>query len=191
VLGSPIERIQRITVPARGGQQLGGTRAVSGEGFYYAPESLQPVVLQHGGKWRLESRWGCIGFKSAVTSNTWLELEVVLADGQSPAGEFRWAEMPGLDIAWCCSFGSERHPRHCHGLVTLRLLPNRRPLKCLLAISGAMEAAGEAVRSGPRRAGGVAGWDGGSWITSHSMRSTTSRHDTNTREIAAACLLID
>ncbi|NBQ20308.1 MAG: FAD-binding protein, partial [Synechococcaceae bacterium WB6_3B_236] len=73
------------------------TRAVSGAGFYYAPDPSSQVVCSIGGN-VAENSGGVHCLKYGVTSNHVLELEVVLPDGTVTTLGGPLAEAPGLDL---------------------------------------------------------------------------------------------
>ena len=102
---------QRITVQP-GVINSWVTRAVAGDGFYYAPDPSSQVVCSIGGN-VAENAGGVHCLKYGVTSNHVLELEVVLPDGRVTRLGGSLAEMPGPGSAW----GLHRqrgHPRHRH-----------------------------------------------------------------------------
>jgi len=134
---------QRITVQP-GVINSWVTRAVSGEGFYYAPDPSSQVVCSIGGN-VAENAGGVHCLKYGVTSNHVLELEVVLPDGTITRLGGPLAEMPGLDLRGVF-IGSEG-TLGIATAITLRLLPQPQTVEVLLADFSAMEAAGEAVRA--------------------------------------------
>jgi glycolate oxidase len=134
---------QRITVQP-GVINSWVTRAVSGEGFYYAPDPSSQVVCSIGGN-VAENAGGVHCLKYGVTSNHVLEMEVVLPDGRITRLGGPLAEMPGLDLRGVF-IGSEG-TLGIATAITLRLLPQPQTVQVLLADFSSMEAAGEAVRS--------------------------------------------
>ncbi|QEY33425.1 FAD-binding protein [Synechococcus sp. RSCCF101] len=119
------------------------TRAVCGDGFYYAPDPSSQVVCSIGGN-VAENSGGVHCLKYGVTSNHVLGLEVVLPDGTITQLGGRFSEQPELDLRGVF-IGSEG-TLGIATAVTLRLsrLPGR--VAVLLADFPSMEAAGEAVR---------------------------------------------
>ena len=120
------------------------TRAVSGDGFYFAPDPSSQVACSVGGN-VAENSGGVHCLKYGVTSNHVLELEVVLPDGTITTLGGPLAEMPGLDLRGVL-IGSEGTLGIATAM-TLRLLRQPEAVAVLLADFGSMEAAGEAVRA--------------------------------------------
>ena len=120
------------------------TRAVSGDGFYYAPDPSSQIACSVGGN-VAENSGGVHCLKYGVTSNHVLELEVVLPDGSITTLGGPLAEMPGLDLRGVF-IGSEG-TLGIATAITLRLLKQPEAVAVLLADFTSMEAAGEAVRS--------------------------------------------
>ncbi|MCP9828724.1 FAD-binding protein [Synechococcus sp. L2F] len=133
---------QRITVQP-GVINSWVTRAVAGDGFYYAPDPSSQVVCSIGGN-VAENAGGVHCLKYGVTSNHVLELEVVLPDGTLTRLGGALAELPGLDLRGVF-IGSEG-TLGIATAITLRLLPQTPNVQVLLADFVTMEAAGEAVR---------------------------------------------
>ena len=73
------------------------TRAVAGDGFYYAPDPSSQVVCSIGGN-VAENSGGVHCLKYGVTSNHVLGLEVVLPDGTVTDLGNGLAESPELDL---------------------------------------------------------------------------------------------
>ncbi|MEB3332589.1 MAG: FAD-linked oxidase C-terminal domain-containing protein [Synechococcaceae cyanobacterium] len=119
------------------------TRAVAGEGFYYAPDPSSQVVCSIGGN-VAENSGGVHCLKYGVTSNHVLELEVVLPDGTISRLGGGLSESPELDLRGVF-IGSEGTLGIATS-VTLRLLRAPQSVAVLLADFTAMAAAGEAVR---------------------------------------------
>ncbi len=119
------------------------TRAVAGDGFYYAPDPSSPVVCSIGGN-VAENSGGVHCLKYGVTSNHVLELEVVLPDGTITTLGSQVAETPELDLRGVF-IGSEG-TLGIATAITLRLLPAPPSVAVLLADFTSMEAAAEAVR---------------------------------------------
>ena len=119
------------------------TRAVSGDGFYYAPDPSSQIACSVGGN-VAENSGGVHCLKYGVTSNHVLELEVVLPDGTVTTLGGPLAEMPSLDLRGVF-IGSEG-TLGIATAITLRLLRQPEAVAVLLADFPSMEAAGEAVR---------------------------------------------
>ncbi|MEB3333794.1 MAG: FAD-linked oxidase C-terminal domain-containing protein [Cyanobacteriota bacterium] len=119
------------------------TRAVAGEGFYYAPDPSSQVVCSIGGN-VAENSGGVHCLKYGVTSNHVLELEVVLPDGSLTRLGSGLAETPELDLRGVF-IGSEG-TLGIATAITLRLLRTPQSVAVLLADFTSMEGAGEAVR---------------------------------------------
>jgi len=134
---------QRITVEP-GVINSWVTRAVAGEGYYYAPDPSSQVVCSIGGN-VAENSGGVHCLKYGVTSNHVLEMEVVLPDGTITRLGGGLPEMPGLDLRGVF-IGSEG-TLGIATAITLRLLRAPQAVEVLLADFDSMEAAGEAVRA--------------------------------------------
>ncbi len=119
------------------------TRAVAGDGFYYAPDPSSQVACSIGGN-VAENSGGVHCLKYGVTSNHVLALEVVLPDGSITQLGSGLAESPELDLRGVF-IGSEG-TLGIATAVTLRLLRQPKSVAVLLADFASMEAAGEAVR---------------------------------------------
>jgi glycolate oxidase len=119
------------------------TRAVAGEGLYYAPDPSSQVVCSIGGN-VAENSGGVHCLKYGVTSNQVLELEVVLPDGTLTRLGSGLAETPELDLRGVF-IGSEG-TLGIATAITLRLLRAPQTVAVLLADFTSMERAGEAVR---------------------------------------------
>ena len=119
------------------------TRAVAGDGFYYAPDPSSQVVCSIGGN-VAENSGGVHCLKYGVTSNHVLGLEVVLPDGTVTTLGGGLSEAPELDLRGVF-IGSEG-TLGIATAVTLRLLRAPQSVAVLLADFASMEAAGEAVR---------------------------------------------
>ena len=119
------------------------TRAVAGDGFYYAPDPSSQVACSIGGN-VAENSGGVHCLKYGVTSNHVLAMEVVLPDGTTTTLGGELPEMPGLDLRGVF-IGSEG-TLGIATAITLRLLRTPASVAVLLADFGSMEAAGEAVR---------------------------------------------
>jgi glycolate oxidase len=119
------------------------TRAVAGDGFYYAPDPSSQVVCSIGGN-VAENSGGVHCLKYGVTSNHVLELEVVLPDGTITTLGSGLPETPELDLRGVF-IGSEG-TLGIATAITLRLLRAPASVAVLLADFTSMEAAAEAVR---------------------------------------------
>jgi glycolate oxidase len=119
------------------------TRAVAGDGFYYAPDPSSQVVCSIGGN-VAENSGGVHCLKYGVTSNHVLEMEVVLPDGTITTLGSGLAETPELDLRGVF-IGSEG-TLGVATAITLRLLRVPASVAVLLADFTSMEAAAEAVR---------------------------------------------
>ncbi len=119
------------------------TRAVTGEGFYYAPDPSSQVVCSIGGN-VAENSGGVHCVKYGVTSNHVLGIEVVLPDGNiiNLGGDL--VETSELDLRGVF-IGSEGTLGIATS-ITLRLLRAPEKVAVLLADFQSMEAAGDAVR---------------------------------------------
>jgi glycolate oxidase len=119
------------------------TRAVAGDGYYYAPDPSSQVVCSIGGN-VAENSGGVHCLKYGVTSNHVLSLEVVLPDGTITRLGSSLAETPELDLRG--AFIGSEGTLGIATAITLRLLRAPQSVAVLLADFTSMEAAGEAVR---------------------------------------------
>ncbi len=119
------------------------TRAVAGDGFYYAPDPSSQVACSIGGN-VAENSGGVHCLKYGVTSNHVLALEVVLPDGRVTTLGSELDETPELDLRG--TFIGSEGTLGIATAITLRLLKAPQSVAVLLADFTAMEAAGEAVR---------------------------------------------
>ncbi len=119
------------------------TRAVAGDGFYYAPDPSSQVACSIGGN-VAENSGGVHCLKYGVTSNHVLALEVVLPDGTITQLGGELDEMPELDLRG--AFIGSEGTLGIATAITLRLLQAPQSVAVLLADFTSMEAAGEAVR---------------------------------------------
>ena len=118
------------------------TRAVAGEGFYYAPDPSSQVVCSIGGN-VAENSGGVHCLKYGVTSNHVLGLEVVLADGTVTLLGGGLSEHAELDLRG--AFIGSEGTLGIATAITLRLLRAPQHVTVLLADFLTMESAGEAV----------------------------------------------
>ena len=121
-----------------------GTRAVAGDGFYYAPDPSSQVVCSIGGN-VAENSGGVHCLKYGVTSNHVLGLEVVLPDGSVTELGNGLAESQELDLRG--AFIGSEGTLGIATAITLRLLRAPECVNVLLADFETMESAGEAVRA--------------------------------------------
>jgi glycolate oxidase len=119
------------------------TRAVAGDGFYFAPDPSSQVACSIGGN-VAENSGGVHCLKYGVTSNHVLGLEVVLPDGTITQLGGELDESPELDIRG--AFIGSEGTLGIATAITLRLLRAPQSVAVLLADFSSMEAAGEAVR---------------------------------------------
>ncbi|MCP9902647.1 FAD-binding protein [Cyanobium sp. BA5m-21] len=133
---------QRITVQP-GVINSWVTRAVAGDGFYYAPDPSSQVACSIGGN-VAENSGGVHCLKYGVTSNHVLGLEVVLPDGSTTCLGSELDETPELDLRG--AFIGSEGTLGIATAITLRLLRAPQSVAVLLADFTSMEAAGEAVR---------------------------------------------
>ena len=119
------------------------TRAVAGDGFYFAPDPSSQVACSIGGN-VAENSGGVHCLKYGVTSNHVLGLEVVLPDGTITQLGGDLEETPELDLRG--AFIGSEGTLGIATAITLRLLRAPQRVAVLLADFASMEAAGEAVR---------------------------------------------
>jgi glycolate oxidase subunit GlcD len=118
------------------------TAAAAPHGLHYAPDPSSQTVCTIGGN-VAENAGGPHCLKYGVTTNHVLALEVVLPDGSvtvlgSPNGEPWGPDLVGLFVGSEGRFGIVT-------AVTIRLTPNPRVIRTLLADFASLPAAGEAV----------------------------------------------
>ena len=118
------------------------TQAVSGAGFYYAPDPSSQIVCSVGGN-VAENSGGVHCLKYGVTTNHVLGLKLVLPDGSivDVGGEI--PEMPGYDLTGV--FVGSEGTLGIATEVTLRILKAPESICVLLADFASIEAAGESV----------------------------------------------
>jgi glycolate oxidase len=119
------------------------TRAVVGDGFYYAPDHSSQVACSIGGN-VAENSGGVHCLKYGVTSNHVLGMEVVLPDGTVTSLGSDLEETAELDLRG--AFIGSEGTLGIATAITLRLLRAPQSVAVLLADFTSMEAAGEAVR---------------------------------------------
>ncbi len=119
------------------------SRAVAGEGFYYAPDPSSQVVCTIGGN-VAENSGGVHCLKYGVTSNHVLGLEVVLPDGTLTNLGGELSEYSEIDLRG--AFIGSEGTLGIATSITLRLLRAPECVTVLLADFPTIESAGEAVR---------------------------------------------
>ncbi len=145
---SRMNRILEIDIPNQrvivepGVVNLWVTNAISGSGYYYAPDPSSQLVCTIGGN-VAENSGGVHCLKYGVTSNHVLGLEVVLPDGDVVELGGKTLDHPGYDLVGLL-VGSE-------GLlgivtkVTLRILRKPESIRTVLAVFENIEEAGASV----------------------------------------------
>ncbi|MGF1513630.1 MAG: glycolate oxidase subunit GlcD [Elainellaceae cyanobacterium] len=117
------------------------TQAVSGAGFYYAPDPSSQSVCSIGGN-IAENSGGVHCLKYGVTTNHVLGLRLVLPDGTvTDVGGL--PEMPGYDLTGL--FVGSEGTLGIATEITLRILKAPESIQVLLADFTSIEAAGQAV----------------------------------------------
>jgi glycolate oxidase len=118
------------------------TQAVSGSGFYYAPDPSSQIVCSIGGN-VAENSGGVHCLKYGVTTNHVLGLKVVLPDGSIIDTGSKIPEMPGYDLTGL--FVGSEGTLGIATEITLRILKAPEAVHVLLADFTSVEAAGQAV----------------------------------------------
>lgn len=118
------------------------TQAVSGAGFYYAPDPSSQIVCSIGGN-VAENSGGVHCLKYGVTVNHVLGLKLVLPDGSIVDVGGQIPEMPGYDLTGI--FVGSEGTLGIATEVTLRILKTPESICVLLADFTSMEAAGASV----------------------------------------------
>ena len=132
----------RCAVVQPGVTNLAVTKAVEGQGFYYAPDPSSQIACSIGGN-VAENSGGVHCLKYGLTTNNLLGCEIVLMDGQVVRLGGRGYDAAGYDLLGVVT-GSE-------GLlgvvteVTVRLLPTPETARALLLGFPSVEAAGATV----------------------------------------------
>lgn len=118
------------------------TQAVSGAGFYYAPDPSSQIICSVGGN-VAENSGGVHCLKYGVTVNHVLGLKLVLPDGSiiDTGGEV--GEMPGYDLTGL--FVGSEGTLGVATEITLKILKTPESICVLLADFDSVEAAGSAV----------------------------------------------
>src|SRR6201985_2280823 len=137
-----IDYADRVAVVQPGVTNLAVTKAVEGEGFYYAPDPSSQIACSIGGNVG-ENSGGVHCLKYGLTTNNVLGVEMVLMDGQVIRLGGRTLDPAGLDLLGLV-VGSE-------GLlgvvteVTVRILPKPETARAVLIGFPSVEQAGQAV----------------------------------------------
>lgn len=118
------------------------TQAVSGAGFYYAPDPSSQIVCSIGGN-VAENSGGVHCLKYGVTTNHVLGLKVVLPDGSIADIGSKIPETPGYDLTGV--FVGSEGTLGIATEITLRILKVSEAIHVLLADFTSVEAAGQAV----------------------------------------------
>ncbi|NJN76708.1 MAG: glycolate oxidase subunit GlcD [Synechococcaceae cyanobacterium RL_1_2] len=118
------------------------TQAVSGAGFYYAPDPSSQVICSIGGN-VAENSGGVHCLKYGVTTNHVLGLKVVLPDGEVVDWGGDVAEQPGYDLTGV--FVGSEGTLGIATEVTLRILKVAEAISAIVADFTSIEAAGQTV----------------------------------------------
>ncbi|MEM9003327.1 MAG: glycolate oxidase subunit GlcD [Cyanobacteria bacterium P01_F01_bin.86] len=118
------------------------TQAVSGAGFYYAPDPSSQLACSIGGN-VAENSGGVHCLKYGVTTNHVLGLKVVLPSGGIVTVGGPVVEMPGYDLTGI--FVGSEGTLGIVTEVTLRILKSPETIQVILADFTSVEAAGETV----------------------------------------------
>ncbi|MEO0769840.1 MAG: glycolate oxidase subunit GlcD [Cyanobacteria bacterium J06649_4] len=118
------------------------TQAVSGAGFYYAPDPSSQLACSIGGN-VAENSGGVHCLKYGVTTNHVLGLKLVLPDGEAVEVGGSVPEMPGYDLTGV--FVGSEGTLGIVTEVTLRILKSPESIQVILADFTSVEAAGETV----------------------------------------------
>jgi glycolate oxidase len=118
------------------------TQAVSGAGFYYAPDPSSQIICSIGGN-VAENSGGVHCLKYGVTTNHVLGLKIVLPDGMIIDVGGKISEMPGYDLTGL--FVGSEGTLGIATEVTLKILKTSEAISVLLADFNSVEAAGGAV----------------------------------------------
>jgi glycolate oxidase len=118
------------------------TQAVSGAGFYYAPDPSSQVICSVGGN-VAENSGGVHCLKYGVTVNHVLGLEIVLPDGSIVHTGGEISETPGYDLTGL--FVGSEGTLGIATKITLKILKTPESICVLLADFDSIEAAGNAV----------------------------------------------
>ncbi|NEO15740.1 MULTISPECIES: glycolate oxidase subunit GlcD [unclassified Moorena] len=118
------------------------TQAVSGAGFYYAPDPSSQIICSIGGN-VAENSGGVHCLKYGVTTNHVMGLKLVLPDGSIVDVGGSVQEMPGYDLTGL--FVGSEGTLGIATEITLRILKRPESICVLLADFSSIEAAGTAV----------------------------------------------
>lgn len=118
------------------------TQAVSGAGFFYAPDPSSQIICSIGGN-VAENSGGVHCLKYGVTTNHVLGLKLVLPDGAIVDVGGTVPEMPGYDLTGL--FVGSEGTLGIATEVTLRLVKTPEAIRVLLADFTSVEAAGATV----------------------------------------------
>jgi glycolate oxidase len=118
------------------------TQAVSGAGFYYAPDPSSQIICSVGGN-VAENSGGVHCLKYGVTVNHIMGLKIVLPDGSILETGGDVAEQPGYDLTGL--FVGSEGTLGIATEITLKILKTPESICVLLADFDSVEAAGNAV----------------------------------------------
>jgi glycolate oxidase len=118
------------------------TQAVSGAGFYYAPDPSSQIICSIGGN-VAENSGGVHCLKYGVTTNHVLGLKLVLPNGEIVDVGGKVPEMPGYDLTGV--FVGSEGTLGIATEITLKILKTAEAIHVLLADFTSVEAAGQAV----------------------------------------------
>ncbi|KYC37343.1 glycolate oxidase subunit GlcD [Scytonema hofmannii PCC 7110] len=118
------------------------TQAVSGAGFYYAPDPSSQIICSIGGN-VAENSGGVHCLKYGVTTNHVLGLKIVTPDGSIVDVGGQIPEMPGYDLTGI--FVGSEGTLGIATEITLRILKSAESICVLLADFTSIEAAGASV----------------------------------------------
>jgi glycolate oxidase len=118
------------------------TQAVSGAGFYYAPDPSSQIICSIGGN-VAENSGGVHCLKYGVTTNHVLGLKIVIPDGSILDVGGSVPEMPGYDLTGL--FVGSEGTLGIATEITLRILKTPESICVLLADFTSIEAAGSSV----------------------------------------------
>jgi glycolate oxidase len=118
------------------------TQAVSGAGFYYAPDPSSQIICSVGGN-VAENSGGVHCLKYGVTTNHVLGLKLVLPDGSIVDVGGPVPEMPGYDLTGL--FVGSEGTMGIATEITLKILKTPESVQVLLADFTSVEAAGATV----------------------------------------------
>jgi glycolate oxidase len=118
------------------------TQAVTGEGFYYAPDPSSQIICSIGGN-IAENSGGVHCLKYGVTTNHVLGLEIVTPTGEIVNLGGSLPEMPGYDLTGV--FVGSEGMLGIATAITLRILKTPESIRVLLADFTSVAAAGAAV----------------------------------------------